>query len=110
MDNPIKPPKNYVRFQKEDIEQSIPKRFEQQVAKYPNHIAAKNNNRELTYSSLNNLSNRVAHTILHRRGEKSEPVILLLHQGIELISSILGVLKTKKFYVPVDPIEMSTEN
>ena len=103
MDNPIKPPKNYVRFQKEDIEQSIPKRFEQQVAKYPNHIAVKNHNRELTYRSLNNLSNRVAHTILHRRGESSEPIILLLHQGIELISSIIGALKANKFYVPVDP-------
>jgi amino acid adenylation domain-containing protein len=103
MDNSIKPPKNYMRFQKEDIEQSIPKRFEQQVAKYPNHIAVKNQNRELTYRSLNNLSNRVAHTILHRRGESSEPIILLLHQGIELISSIIGALKANKFYVPVDP-------
>ena len=104
MDNPIKPPKSYVRFQKEDIEQSIPKRFEQQVVKFSNHIAIKDNDRELTYNSLNNLSNRVAYTILHKRGEKSEPVILLLHQGIELILSILGVLKTNKFYVPVDPI------
>ena len=103
MENPIKPPKSYVRFQKEDIEKSIPKRFEQQVAKYPDNIAVKKNNRELTYRSLNNLSNRVGHTILHRRGESSEPIILLLHQGIELISSIIGALKANKFYVPVDP-------
>jgi len=103
MNNPINPPKSYVRFQKEDIEQPIPKRFEQQVIKYPNHIAIKNHNRELTYRSLNNLSNRLAYTILQRRGESSEPIILLLYQGIELISSIIGALKANKFYVPVDP-------
>jgi amino acid adenylation domain-containing protein len=103
MKNPIKPPKNYVKFNKEDIEQSIPKRFEKQVAKFPNNIAIKDNDKELTYNSLNNLANRIAHTILYKCGDTSEPVILLFHQGIELILSIIGTLKANKFYVPIDP-------
>jgi len=38
----------FIEFRKEEIEQSIPDRFEQQVAKYPNRIAIKTGNHTLT--------------------------------------------------------------
>jgi len=93
----------FVEFRKEEIEQSIPDRFEQQVAKYPNRIAVKTRNHTLTYGALNKGANRVARAILAQRGEVNEPIALLLEQGASLIAAIIGILKAGKIYVPLDP-------
>jgi non-ribosomal peptide synthetase component F len=45
-------------------EQSIPARFEQQVKKFPTHLAVKSRSDTLTYAALNHTANRVAHAIL----------------------------------------------
>ena len=97
------PSGTFVEFKKEEIEQSIPDRFEQQVAKYPDRIAVKTRSHELTYDELNKAANRVAQAILAQRGEGEEPIALLFEQGAQLITTILGVLKAGKFYVPLDP-------
>src|SRR3989337_2549790 len=93
----------FVEFRKEEIEQSIPDRFEQQVAKYPNRIAVKTRNPTLTYGDLNKGAKRVARAILAQRGEVNEPIALLLEQGASLIAAIIGILKAGKIYVPLDP-------
>ena len=54
----------FVEFKKEEIEQSIPERFEQIVAKHPDRIAVKTKADALTYAELNQAANRVAHAIL----------------------------------------------
>ncbi len=92
-----------VEFKKEEIEQSIPDRFEQQVAKYPDRIAVKTRNYMLTYDALNQMANRVARTILALRGDGEEPIALLLEHDAPMIAAILGVLKAGKIYVPIDP-------
>src|SRR3989337_270563 len=93
----------FVEFKKEEIEQSIPDRFEQQVAKYPNRIAVKTRNHTLTYDALNKGANRVARAILAQRGDGNEPIALLLENDASMIAGILGVLKAGKIYVPLDP-------
>ena len=65
------PTGNFVEFKKEQIEQSIPERFEQQVARYPVRIAVKNKNQTLTYDALNRRANRVAQAILLSARRKS---------------------------------------
>jgi hypothetical protein len=47
------PTGTFIEFKKEEIEQSIPDRFEQIVAKYRNHLAIKTANKTLTYDELN---------------------------------------------------------
>ena len=54
----------FVEFKKEEVEQSIPDRFEQQVARYPDRVAVKTKADALTYAELNQAANRVAHAIL----------------------------------------------
>ena len=54
----------FVEFKKGEIEQSIPERFEQIVAKHPDLIAVKTKADALTYAELNQAANRVAHAIL----------------------------------------------
>lgn len=93
----------FVEFEKKDIEQSIPERFEQQVRKYPDQLAVKTRTRELTYDALNKLANRVAQAILDSQGVGEEPVALLIENDAPMIASFLGVLKSGKIYVPLDP-------
>jgi non-ribosomal peptide synthetase component F len=99
----VRPINPFFEFQKEDIEQSIPARFEQIVEKYPDRLAIKTSDQEFTYRELNQISNRVAHAILAQRGEGEEPIALLLGYGALTIAAILGVLGAGKTYVPIDP-------
>ena len=93
----------FTRFEKAEVEQSIPSRFAKQVLRAPGALAVKFQERELTYEALDRESSRIANAILARRGPGQEPVALLFNQGIPMISAILGVLKAGKFYVPLDP-------
>jgi amino acid adenylation domain-containing protein len=90
-------------FSKEEIEQSIPARFEQQVARYPDRLAVKTGHHQLTYAVLNQVANRIARAILAQHGEGEEPIALLFEHGAPMLTAILGVLKAGKFYVPLDP-------
>jgi non-ribosomal peptide synthetase component F len=98
-----RPTHSFTEFKKEDTEQSIPARFEQMVEKYPDRLAVKDKNHELTYRELNQAANQIAHAILAQRGEDQEPVALLVEKSGGLIGAILGTLKAGKIYVPLDP-------
>ena len=56
----------FFEFKKEEIEQSIPDRFEKQVRQYPQRLAIKTRSAELTYDELNQVANRIAWAILGR--------------------------------------------
>src|SRR5262245_61579730 len=93
----------FVEFREDEINQSIPDRFEQQVAKYPDRMAIGGNSVTFSYEALNKLANRLARAILNRCGQGSEPVGVLLQHGAPAIAALLGVLKAGKIYVPLDP-------
>ena len=97
------PSGTFVEFPMEDVETSIPARFEKIAGMYPERIAVKAGNRSLTYRALNQAANRVACAILAERGEGEEPIAFIVEQGISAIVAILGVLKAGKFYLPLDP-------
>ena len=97
------PTGTFVEFEREEINQSIPSRFEQIVAKYPDRIAVRGKTVTFTYDALNKLANRVARAILNRCGQGAEPIALLFEQDAPVIAAILGVLKAGKIYVPLDP-------
>jgi amino acid adenylation domain-containing protein len=97
------PSGSFVEFRKEEIEQSIPSRFEKIVAQYPDRIAVKTKNYTLTYDALNKMANRIARAIVVQRGEGEEPIALLLENDAAMITAILGVFKTGKICVPLDP-------
>ncbi len=97
------PSGTFVDFPNEDIETSIPARFEKIVRLYPGRIAVKFGEHSLTYEELNQAANRIASEILEQRGRRSEPIALLFEQGVDVLVAIFGVLKAGKFYVAVDP-------
>jgi non-ribosomal peptide synthetase component F len=97
----MRPTNLFVEFRKEDTEQSISNRFEEQARRYPHRLAVKTKNQRLTYDALNRISNRTAHSVLARRN-KENPVALLFNLGAPLIAASIGALKAGKAYVPLD--------
>jgi non-ribosomal peptide synthetase component F len=96
------PTKAFAEFDQK-LEQSIVHRFEQQVAKNANRIAVKTTRETLTYDDLNKAANRVARAIIAQRGVEPEPVAILVEAEASAITAILGVLKSQKFYVLLNP-------
>ena len=91
-----------MEFTREETEQSITDRFEEQARRYSRRLAIKTKSQSLTYEQLNAASNRVAHSILARRGDADGPIALLFKHGASMIIGSLGVLKAGKPYAPVD--------
>jgi amino acid adenylation domain-containing protein len=97
------PTGTFVEFEQEDIEQSIPERFEEIVRRYPDRLAIKTKTEALSYATLNGRANRIARSILGRCGEGNVTVAILLEHGASTVATILAVLKAGKLYVPLDP-------
>jgi amino acid adenylation domain-containing protein len=99
----VEPTNAFNEFLLEDIEQSIASRFETQVRKYPDQLAIKDKIRQFTYSQLNQFANQIAYSIVLEHGSQEDPVAIFFEQGALFLATIFGVLKTGKFYVPIDP-------
>lgn len=100
---PAAPTHAFESFPLEEIESSIPCRFEKLALRYSGRLAVRCRQRSYTYAELNIAANRIAHAILQRSETSNEPVIVLLEQGALAIAAIFGVLKSGKAYVPLDP-------
>jgi amino acid adenylation domain-containing protein len=97
------PSGTFVEFPIEEVETSIPARFEKIVRMYPERVALKTKDRSLTYDSLNKLANRMANELLARCGFGQRPVALLLSKNVHQYTAILGVLKAGKMYEVLEP-------
>lgn len=97
------PTGTFVEFPIEDVETSIPERFEKIVELYPDRFAVKTTEHQLTYEKLNKLANQLAHAILARQGSKPEPVALFLDRWDTLVVGHLAVLKAGKFSLVLNP-------
>ena len=65
----------------EEINQSIPARFEQQVRLHESRLAISTETESITYKALNATANRLARRVLALRGDRSEPVALMFDHG-----------------------------
>ena len=83
------------------------KRFEQQVKGNPDKLAIKTNKKSYTYEALNKFSNLIANALLKKVqingiNMKKQTIGLLLGHTADMISGMLGVLKSGNIYVPLD--------
>jgi amino acid adenylation domain-containing protein len=101
--NSIGPTNDFAEFQKEETEQSISARFERQAAIFGDKTAVKSREEQWTYGELNGRANQIAHTLLQQRGPGPERVALLFDHGAGMLAVILGILKSGKAYVPMEP-------
>ncbi|EPR13630.1 non-ribosomal peptide synthetase [Ruminiclostridium papyrosolvens] len=93
----------FVKFPEEELQQSIVKYFEKQVCKYKYKTAIKNGNYQISYEELNLESNRIARYIDAYKDVENKPVALLFEHGADMVTAILGVLKTGRIFVPLEP-------
>jgi amino acid adenylation domain-containing protein len=98
----VQPASGFIAFGDDEIEQSIPQRFEQQVRLGGNRVAIRSAREVHTFDSLNRTANRLAREILTRRGSTEEPIGLLFDHGAAVLVAIMAVLKAGKFYVALD--------
>ncbi|MBI1894253.1 MAG: AMP-binding protein, partial [Candidatus Rokubacteria bacterium] len=97
------PTNAFIEFKKSDVERSVPERFQQQVARYPDRMAIKTRRHEFTYRTLDETANRVARAILAEGEGEVAQIALLLENDAPIVAALLGVLKAGKIYVPLDP-------
>jgi amino acid adenylation domain-containing protein len=102
--NVVHPENKFVRFEREEIAQPIPSRFEALVNKYPTRSAVKTAQYEWTYDVLNKVANRVARRLLTILGSQQKNIAILLDHDAPMIGAIIGSLKAGKTYVPLDPL------
>lgn len=100
--SPIPLPDGFERFPREALEQSIPERFARVAARAPDRLAVVAPDRRLTYAELDGASDRVAAAIVGRAGDDNEPVVVLAGQSASLVAGIMGALKARRCYVPLD--------
>ncbi|WP_408005740.1 non-ribosomal peptide synthetase, partial [Pseudomonas carassii] len=76
--------------------------FEQQVARHPLALAARHDERQLTYGELNEQANRLAHWLIGEGVAAGDSVAILLPRSLPLLVAQLAVLKCAAIYVPLD--------
>uniref|UniRef100_A0A7C3PJQ8 AMP-dependent synthetase/ligase domain-containing protein n=1 Tax=Oscillatoriales cyanobacterium SpSt-418 TaxID=2282169 RepID=A0A7C3PJQ8_9CYAN len=86
-----------------DVEQCIHHWFEVQVEQTPDAIALLFNGQQLTYRSLNQKANQLAHYLLQQGLQPQELVVVSVERSLEMVVGFLAVLKAGGAYVPIDP-------
>ncbi|MEV0276876.1 amino acid adenylation domain-containing protein [Streptomyces sp. NPDC050610] len=77
--------------------------FEGQAARTPDATALVFRDETLTYAELNARANRLARYLVERGAGPERFVAVVLPRSVELVVSLLAVLKSGAAYVPVDP-------
>lgn len=76
--------------------------FKATVNHYPGNTAIVCDNISITFSQLDQASNKVAHCLLAEGIGRSSLVPIWLDRSVDLIIAIVGILKTGAAYIPVD--------
>ncbi|NOQ25406.1 MAG: amino acid adenylation domain-containing protein [Bacteroidales bacterium] len=77
--------------------------FEEQVEKQGDKIAAKFGDQQISYRELNNKANQLGHALQQDGIGLNSIVGLIQDKSIEMLISILGVLKAGGSYLPINP-------
>ncbi|MBY0379993.1 MAG: AMP-binding protein, partial [Burkholderiales bacterium] len=76
--------------------------FEDQAEKSPDKIAIQFDNQKITYGELNNRSTSLAKFLCKCGVKPSSLVAMAIERGIDMIASLLAILKAGAIYVPID--------
>jgi amino acid adenylation domain-containing protein len=84
-------------------EQTLHRLFELKTSQYSEKIAVSFKGTSITYYELNKKANYLATLLMERGAGNESPVVLILDRSIEMMISILAVLKTGSCYLPLNP-------
>mgnify|MGYP003682980473 CR=1 FL=1 len=77
-------------------------RFENVVDRLPNGIAVKSGSKSVTYSELNIKANQIANLLIGEGIHPEDRVAVYFDRSIEMIASLIGILKAGAGYLPLD--------
>lgn len=86
-----------------DQNTSLVSLFEKQASSYPDKTACVFENTSLTYAQLNEKANQIAHFLMSHKAVVGHVVGIMLPRCLEVISCMLGVLKSGNGYLLIDP-------
>ncbi|WP_404370386.1 non-ribosomal peptide synthase/polyketide synthase [Corallococcus coralloides] len=82
---------------------TLPEVFEQVVARFPEKVAVEFGDTRLTYRQLDERANRLAWHLRSLGVDTDSRVALALERSLELVVSLVAILKAGAAYVPLDP-------
>ncbi|MFM8646895.1 MAG: condensation domain-containing protein, partial [Methylocystis sp.] len=82
---------------------TLPELFSAQVAKTPDAIALIFGDEEVSYRELDARANQLARYLIAEKIGPEDIVAIALDRSIEMVVSLLGVLKNGAAYLPLDP-------
>ena len=82
---------------------SIHHLFESQVEKSPDAVAVVLEGERISYRALNHRANQIARFLRRLGVDAGTCVGICMERSVEMVASILGVLKARGAYVPLDP-------
>jgi amino acid adenylation domain-containing protein/FkbM family methyltransferase len=85
------------------VDRTLTSLFEDVAASRPDAVAARHGSSGVTYAELNAHANRIAHWLVAGGVSRGHFVALLDRRGIDLLASMLGVLKAGAAFLPIDP-------
>ena len=84
-------------------DKTITQLFEEQVEKTPDNIAVVFEDQKLTYRELNERANSLANYLRSQKIGRNDIIGIMVNRSLEMIISILAVLKSGACYIPIDP-------
>lgn len=81
---------------------SLQEKFHEQVKLQPEATAVITSERKLSYIELNNYANYVAGQLVQSEVMPGELVAVVMEKGWEQVAAVLGILKSKAAYLPID--------
>lgn len=76
--------------------------FEHIAATYPDHIAIKEDGKQITYSALNSFANELSHIFRQLGIGKGDIIGTIMPSNIQLVSSVLAIFKAGGIYLPLN--------
>ncbi len=87
-----------------NAKQTIDQQFDYISSLYPQNIAVIDQDGETSYQSLNNLSVHISRFLLKIYGSCDvRKIAIALPKSRDLIAVVFGILRTKNYYIPIDP-------
>ena len=71
--------------------------------KYPDKIAIKYKDSSVSYRQLNEKANRIATYLIENQVSPGDAIALILDRSVEMMASLLAIMKSGAAYIPVDP-------
>lgn len=81
----------------------VVKMFENKAFKNPDNIAVIFNEQKVSYKHLNEKANLIQSYLINNKLNDSDFMAICMNGSIELISTVIAVLKCERAFVPIDP-------